>query len=69
MSGRSAATPADKRPGLDQCIALMVQQQLRGRCVELAVFLHRGELPPQLMAEISELASDAWALREAGVDS
>jgi hypothetical protein len=62
-------TEADKRPGLDDCIALLIEQRLRGLCVELAVFLLRGEMPPQLLAEISELAGDAWALRDGGDDS
>jgi len=64
-----AATQADKRPGLDDCIALLVEQQLRGRCIELAVFMQRGELPPLLLSEISELAGDAWALRDGSDDS
>ncbi len=62
---RPAATSADKRSGLDECIALMTEQQLRGRCVELAVFLHNGQLPPLLLAEVEELAVERWALREA----
>ncbi len=68
MSG-GAATAADKRPGLDDCIALMIDHQLRGKCVELAVFMRRGELPPILLEEITELAGDAWALRDGGDDS
>ena len=61
---RPAATAADKRPGLDDCTALMVEQQLRGRCVELAVFLHKGELPPNLLGAVVELTVERWALRE-----
>lgn len=68
MSG-GAATAADKRPGLDDCIALLVEQQLRGLCIKLAVSMHRGEATPILLAEISELAGDAWALRDGGDDS
>jgi hypothetical protein len=64
-----AATAADKRPGLDDCIALLVEQQLRGLCVKLAVSLHYGEPQPQLLAEITEMAADAWALRDGSDDS
>ncbi len=68
MSNR-AATEADKRPGLDQCMALLVEQQLRGLCIKLAVSIHHGAEQPTLLAEISEMAGDAWALRDGSDDS
>lgn len=61
---RPAASLPDTRGTLDQCISLMVDQQLRGRCVELAVHLHHGQSAPHLLAEVEELAIESWALRE-----
>jgi len=54
----------DKRGGVADCISLLVEQALRGKCIELAVFLHRGLLPPLLLEEVIELTEDSWALRE-----
>ena len=68
MSG-GAATAADKQPSLDDCIALLVEQRLRGLCINLAVSMHCGEPQPELLAEISEVAGDAWALRDGRDDS
>jgi hypothetical protein len=43
---------------------LLVDHQLRGLCIKLAVSIHHGDLPPVLLAEIEELTIDAWALRD-----
>lgn len=59
-----ATTRADKRGHAEECISLLVEQALRGKCIELAVFLNKGILPPLLLEEVIELTEDSWALRE-----
>lgn len=45
-------------------IEQLLRQALRGKCCELAMFLHHGDLPELLLAEVAELATDVWALRD-----
>jgi len=45
-------------------VAALVHQALRARCAELAVYLHAGVLPLELLEEVTELSRKAWALRE-----
>jgi hypothetical protein len=59
-----AATPADKRPGLDDTVAAWIRLALRARCCELSLYLIRGEQAPALLDEIVDMACDSWALRD-----
>ena len=61
---RPATARADEFGGIDQCISLMIEHSLRGKCIELAVFLHHGSLPQLLLAEVVEMATDRWALHD-----
>lgn len=44
---------------------IMIQEQLRERCLELTLCLYAGIDVPDLVAEVEVLARDSWALRDA----
>jgi hypothetical protein len=56
-----AEDPVEQLGGL---LAEMTRECLRGKCVELSLFLLYGLEAPMLLEEIEELASDAWAFRD-----
>lgn len=43
---------------------ILIKAALRERCLQLAVYLHKGELPAELLGEVVELTKEAWAFRE-----
>lgn len=45
-------------------MAELIRQALRAKCSELAVYLNAGVLPLELLEEVTELSTQAWALRE-----
>jgi hypothetical protein len=45
-------------------VAELLKQALSFRCLELAVYLQKGELPQALLDDITGLARDVWACRE-----
>lgn len=51
--------------GLASYMDLMTREQLRERCLELALYLYAGVEAPNLVDEVEELARDSWALRDA----
>jgi hypothetical protein len=57
-------TIEDRRDSVDDAITEVIRHCLQGKCIELSIFLYHGTLPPLLLEEVAEIASDAWALRE-----
>ncbi len=53
-----------RRGGSGAGPAAHTDAQLRGKCCELALYLHHGQKPAELLAEVEELASRKWAFRE-----
>lgn len=44
-------------------MAELVRHALRGKCCELSLFLHHGQLPALLLDEVLELARENLAFR------
>jgi hypothetical protein len=41
----------------------LIREALRERCAQLALYLHAGQVPTELVDEVAELARDSWAFR------
>ncbi|HKY40717.1 MAG TPA: hypothetical protein VJN18_32505 [Polyangiaceae bacterium] len=41
----------------------LIREALRERCLQLAIYLHSGVLPLELLGEVEELSKEAWAFR------
>lgn len=41
-----------------------IKAALQERCIQLALYLREGQTAPNLLAEVEQLARDAWAFRE-----